>query len=861
MLNFTKASLYVALLCAAVPAMAQTNITSTAGSLTAQYGNSNAVENYPKLVDNNTSTKYYIDKTSMWVQFEAARSAVVTQYSITSANDYADRDPKNWNLQASNDGKTWTTLNTQTNQTFASRFLTKTYSFTNTAAYTIYRLNVTANNGAGAIQIAEWQLQGTLTGPASGPTNVTATVQSGYKVNLTWSDNATNETGYRIESSLDAVNFQTRATVAANVTAYTDSALSAGTSFIYRVRAVNATGVSSADTSDVVKTSVAPSGFDITGYTNAKFNDPYNTTGAEGLDKAFDNSPYTKYLAWAATTAIGYSLPGGAVATQYSITSANDAADRDPRNWTFQGSNDSTNWTNLQVVTDQQFSARYKKRTYVFPNTTSYKYYRLNITANNGASITQLSEFEIIGTGTGTVNTGVPAAPTGFTTQSVSSNQIILDWADAASTETNYRLERTTDTLNWSTAFVLPVNTTHFYSLDLSPLTKYYYRLRAENANGASAWVTGNNTTLTATPKTVWQEHWFAHVEPLTLNYSNSSVNIYFDAAVSPSITWMNQDFTNVWEYVKQNYGSFSDPKLNMVFHSKAGYSGGHPANVFDASHDYANVGDLGGSWATREGWNLHASIHEVGHIVEGGSKGVHNSPSFPIWGDSKWAEIFIYDVMKRLGWSADAQQAYNDFVVKAESFPSPDTYWFRDWFYPIYDRADSSAALNRYFELLSQYFPQHNGEYTRDLNLGEFVHFWSGAAQFSLELQADTAFGWTKQLEMQFKQAQIDFPFTYPQPLLAPAVAVVAEKKAAVLNIWPNPASNVLNLSLPDAVKVYSVDIYNISGVKRLSQRIRGNYNSLSISSLPDGVYIVTVTDDKKIIHRQKIVVSNTSR
>ncbi|MBW8685707.1 T9SS type A sorting domain-containing protein [Chitinophaga rhizophila] len=860
MRNFTKLSLYTALLCGTIPALAQTDITSTAGLLTAQYANADAAENFPKLIDNNTSTKYYKDRTSLWIQFEATRSAVVNQYSLTSANDFATRDPKSWNLQGSNDGKTWTSLDVQTNQTFATRFLTKTYSFTNTTSYLFYRLNITANNGANAIQFSEWKLTGSFPATPSRPTNVSVTVLPGYKASVSWSDNATNETNYRIESSLDAITFISRGTVGANVTSFTDTALSAATSLVYRVRAVNAAGFSIADTSAAIKTGAAPGGFDLTNYQNARFNDPYNTTGAEGLAKVTDNNIYSKYLAWNPVTAIGASFPGGAVATQYSITAANDAADRDPKDWAFQGSNDSTNWVNLQVQTNQLFTTRFKKRTYVFPNTTSYQYYRLNITANNGAGITQLAELEITGTGNGVINNGIPAAPTGFTTQAVSGNQIQLDWQDNTSTETNYRLERTTDTLNWNTSFELAPNTTHFYSLNLSPLTRYYYRLRAENANGASAWVTGSNTTLTAAPRVPWQEHWHNHVESLSLNYSNSSVNIYFDAAVDPSISWMNQDFTQVWEYVKQNYGSFSDPKLNMVFHGKPGYSGGHPATVFDSDHDFTNAGDLGGSWAAREGWNLHASIHEVGHIVEGGGKGVHHSPSFPIWGDSKWCEIFIYDVMKRLGWEADAQQAYNDFIVKSEGFPRHDTYWFRDWFMPIYEKGDSSAALNRYFQLLSEYFPQHNGGYTRDLNLGEFVHFWSGAVQFSLEQQADTAFGWDKELEMQFRQAQIDFPFTYPQPLLARTVAAVAEKKAAVLNIWPNPASQTLNLSLPDAAQVYAVDIYNIGGVKRLSQRIRGNYNQLDISSLPDGVYILTVTDNNQIIHKQKFVVNNTT-
>ena len=43
----------------------------------------------------------------------------------------------------------------------------------------------------------------------------------------------------------------------------------------------------------------------------------------------------------------------------------------------------------------------------------------------------------------------------------------------------------------------------------------------------------------------------------------------------------------------------------------------------------------------------LDMIVHEVAHIVEGGSKNTQRSPQFGIWGDSKWAEIFIYDVYR----------------------------------------------------------------------------------------------------------------------------------------------------------------------------------------------------------------------
>lgn len=841
------------LLCSMIPVYAQTNITATGGTITAQYSNGKAVENYQNVIDNDVNTKYYIEQTALWIGYQAPFTALVTQYGITSANDASDRDPKSWTLQGSNDGSSWTTLDTRTGQTFSARFQTLTYSFANTTGYIYYRLNITANNGAGATQLSEWKLIGAASGPAAPAINtVTHTTTGQYTIS--WFDNATDETGYLFKRSSDGVNFTTLATLSPNTTSYTDQNLSAATSFIYHVVAVNAGGVSRA-AATTVNTDPVPTGLiDYTNLAGVTITDQYNTTGGEGIAKAIDNTAYSKYLTTRNTTWLRLQLPSANIAKAYAITSGNDAVDRDPKNWIFEGSNDGNNWTAIQTVSSQSFSARRKRKQYVVNNTNSYLYYRLNITANNGASYTQLSEFEIFGAGTATDAT-LPAAPSGLTTQAVSSNQIILNWTDVSTNENSYVVQRSTDSINWTTSFALDANTTRFYSLDLSPLTTYYYRLRAENVNGGSAWVYAKNTTITGVPPAVWTEHWFEHREPLSLVYSNSSVNIYYDAAVSRSITWMFQDFTDVWNYVKQNYGSFSDPKLNMVFHSNPGFSGGHPAVVFDPTHDYRNVGDLGGEWSTRSPWNVGASIHEVGHVVELGGKGVHDSPAFSIWGDSKWAEIFNYDVVRRLGWKADETRMYNDYIVGQDNFPRAGTKWFKNWFYPIYTTADSSAALNRYFDLVAQYFPQYNGQYTRSMNLGEFVHFWSGAAKYNLKQQAEIAFGWTDATEQQFRQARIDFPFTYGN-FNTLNHAVIAPVTTTTL-VWPNPASGVLHLTLPKGDQ-YTVTLYSLAGVNVLSQRVKGNTAAIGVSSLQDGVYIVTVTDGKRIISKEKVLIKN---
>ncbi|WDF55828.1 EndoS/ChiA family endoglycosidase [Mucilaginibacter sp. KACC 22063] len=135
------------------------DITNYAGSLTAQYQTgSPSGEDYTQIIDNNTATKYYTGNASAWVQFKPNIAATVVSYTITSANDVPARDPKNWTLQGSNNGTSWTTLDTQTNQSFASRFLKKTYAISNTTSYAYYRLSISAPQSGSVIQFSEWEL-------------------------------------------------------------------------------------------------------------------------------------------------------------------------------------------------------------------------------------------------------------------------------------------------------------------------------------------------------------------------------------------------------------------------------------------------------------------------------------------------------------------------------------------------------------------------------------------------------------------------------------------------------------------------------------------------------------------------------
>ena len=88
------------------------------------------------------------------------------------------------------------------------------------------------------------------------PGGLIATAASATSVNLTWDDNADNETGYIIERSSDGIDWLEIDTVAAKAQAYLDTAAAPSTQYFYRVRATNSGGDSDSSTP---RTAGAPS--------------------------------------------------------------------------------------------------------------------------------------------------------------------------------------------------------------------------------------------------------------------------------------------------------------------------------------------------------------------------------------------------------------------------------------------------------------------------------------------------------------------------------------------------------------------------------------------------------------------------
>jgi len=102
---------------------------------------------------------------------------------------------------------------------------------------------VVAGGGGGGIVIIRYVSGGGVVAPAA-PTGLTATAAGTNRIELAWTDNASNETGYVVNRSLDSNAWAFVTLTAVNATNHNDTGLATNTLYYYRVAASNAAGLS-----------------------------------------------------------------------------------------------------------------------------------------------------------------------------------------------------------------------------------------------------------------------------------------------------------------------------------------------------------------------------------------------------------------------------------------------------------------------------------------------------------------------------------------------------------------------------------------------------------------------------------------
>lgn len=163
-------------------------------------------------------------------------------------------------------------------------------------------------------------------------------------------------------------------------TSFVDTNVTAGTTYYYVAQAKNSAGASG--NSPEFYAALVPPLVNLA--TTGTPTDSANNQANAG--NAFDQNPASQWFYTGTNGWLQYDFGAGnaQVVKRYTVTEADTIAARDPRDWTFLGSQNGSSWTTLDSQTNQSFAYTYQQLTYNIANTTAYRYYRLNVTANNG---------------------------------------------------------------------------------------------------------------------------------------------------------------------------------------------------------------------------------------------------------------------------------------------------------------------------------------------------------------------------------------------------------------------------------------------------------------------------------------------
>jgi regulation of enolase protein 1 (concanavalin A-like superfamily) len=368
--------------------------------------------------------------------------------------------------------------------------------------------------------------------PPAAPTNLTATALSPTSVRLAWTDNSSDEDNFEVGRSTDNVTYFNVAVVGPNTTSFTDNTASPGTFYYYRIGAFNdgmgtlsniatvttpgtstgpgwvsqdvgSTGAAGSMTVTGDSITVRGSGADIWGGADS-FHFAYQPLNGAGTLTARVVS-ITNTNGWAkaglmirdsvaagsrnifvAATPDWHGIVGQHRDTQGGTTAQVPGPAVRPPYWLrLSRSSDFTRLsTSSDGVTWTEFASW--SSSLISPN--ALIGFAVTSHANGSLCTATFDNVSLVGSTTSPPSTS-PAAPTALTATPQSNSQIELAWSDQSTNETGFQVERSgSATGPFALVATMAANATRYVDGGLASSTAYYYRVRAINDAGASAY-------------------------------------------------------------------------------------------------------------------------------------------------------------------------------------------------------------------------------------------------------------------------------------------------------------------------------------------------------------------------------------
>jgi hypothetical protein len=382
----------------------------------------------------------------------------------------------------------------------------------------------------------------------SPPSGLTATSTPLNGINLTWTDASANELGFVIERTTNpSIAWMQIGTVGINTNFLSDSGLSCGSHYYYRLQAFNAYGVSSySNVADAW--AVAWDDYDYDdNYFNARYIYPTGLAGG-GQTHTFHADGDVDWVKFQTTAG-----------KTYTITTSSLGVNNDTVLELYDTNGLSLLATNDDCVTGNPASCI---NNWVAPTTGVY-YVKVSNAQNKGGCSGY--EYNLAVQAGGTANW--PAQPTNLTATPVSYCQINLSWTDNSNDEEGFQIERMPIRHGsmwlylWEQIASVGPGVTSYQDTGLNCNDHYSYRVRAYNANGKSFYSNISDAATTSDDAYEYDGD-YASAKTITVNGAPQAHNFH----VPGDEDWVKFSAVvgHVYTITTSNLGSNNDTVLEL---------------------------------------------------------------------------------------------------------------------------------------------------------------------------------------------------------------------------------------------------------------------------------------------------------
>lgn len=345
--------------------------------------------------------------------------------------------------------------------------------------------------------------------------------------------------------------------------------------------------------------------------------------------------------------------------------------------------------------------------------------------------------------------------------------------------------------------------------------------------------------------------------------------NIWTDMSQAPATTahWIISELADFYSQCFGNNNLTKNTKINAgVYENNAWYNYNTDEITLGLKNDkwLSTIDIIGHEMA-------HKLVREGANLEYYGESGALNESFADIFGTL--SEKYIRTNHGRTwNWTIGEDAVTLRNMSNPEQYSQPSYYHGNNWYYGTNDNGGihtNSGVQNKWFYNLSQSIGIDKAGIIAYITLCSYLTPTScfNDALFASVFAAEYIYGYCSDERDAVVSAWQAVGVSSYSLLLCDSSNITVErlsvfdidsKKNVDVVVYPNPASNIINIKTNDDVNNSSAILYNIMGIKVDEVYINNNMATIDISKLANGLYLISVVIDGEVTKNTKIIVNH---